>query len=141
MGVREIWREGACTASRLARPYPPARLAHRIDLELMTCVCGHWVGKTGGRFHRISTQDCKQKVIVIRGFFDFSFHGYLCRMSFQQGKRQFTNGGEVESGVFLWRLARVFARDDVGHPTQVVRKAPMGAGSHQNGRRPLAAEM
>jgi hypothetical protein len=36
---------GACTASRLARPYPPARLAHRIDLELMTCVCGHWVGK------------------------------------------------------------------------------------------------
>jgi hypothetical protein len=28
-----------------ARPYPPARLAHRIDLELMTCVCGHWVGK------------------------------------------------------------------------------------------------
>src|SRR5580704_5017326 len=56
-------------------------------------------------------------------------HGY------QQAKRQFTNGGEVESGVFLWRLARVFARDDSGHPTQVVRKVPMGAGGRQNGRR------
>lgn len=33
-------------------------------------------------------------------------------MSFKQAKRQFTNGGEVESGVFLSRLAKVIAHDD-----------------------------
>jgi hypothetical protein len=54
-------------------------------------------------------------------------------LSFQRSKRQFTNGGEVESGVFLSRLAGVFAHDDIGHPMQVVLKAQIGAGSRQNG--------
>ena len=56
-------------------------------------------------------------------------------MSFKQAKREFTNGGEVESGVFLSRLAKVFAHDDVEHPVQVVLDAPMGACGRQNDRR------
>lgn len=50
-------------------------------------------------------------------------------MSFQQAKRAFANGGEVESGVFLARLAKVFAHDfahdDAEHPVQVVLNAPI----------------
>jgi hypothetical protein len=60
-----------------------------------------------------------------KSLFDFSFNGYLCRMSFEQAKREFANGGEVESGVFLSRLAKVFAHDVVEHPVQVVLNAPM----------------
>jgi hypothetical protein len=59
-----------------------------------------------------------RKSLLQEAFLIFRFMG-----SFQRAKRQFTNGGKVESSVFLSRLARVFADDDVGHPMQVVPNA------------------